>query len=182
MKKVKTISYNENTCSLSDLTPREAELLKRTVEIAREAMQAGNHPFGALLADKDGNVLMEQGNTEVTDPNCTGHAETQLMRRASAVYSFEQMEELTLYSCCEPCCMCAGAMYWGHLGRLVYACTEAALKELTGNDPRNPTLDLPCQAVFACGQREMEVIGPIPDLFEDFLALHRGYWTQATDR
>lgn len=182
MEKTKVIHYKEHPCKLSDLKPFEVALLKRTVEIGREAMENGNHPFGALLADAEGNILMEQGNVEVTDPNCTGHAETALMRRASAKYSYEEMEKLTLYSCCEPCCMCAGAMYWGHLGRLVYACTEAALKEVTGNDPRNPTLDLPCQAVFACGQREMEVVGPIPEMFEDFLSLHRGYWTQATDR
>lgn len=182
MSTIKKITYTEHPRTFADLKPFEVDLLKRTVEIAREAKEGGNHPFGALLADADGNILMEQGNEEVTHPNCTGHAETALMRRASEKYSYEEMEEFTLYSCCEPCCMCAGAMYWGHLGRLIYGCSEAALKEVTGNDPRNPTLDLPCEAVFACGQRDIEVIGPVQDLFDDFLALHKDYWTQATDR
>lgn len=182
MQKIKKICYEEKQYHLSDLSETEVKLLRRTIEIAREAMESGNHPFGALLADADGNILMEQGNAEVTSPNCTGHAETTLMRRASETYSYSEMEKLILYSCCEPCCMCAGAMYWGHLGKMVYACTEAALKEVTGNDPRNPTLDLPCRAVFACGQRNVKVVGPIPELFEEFLSLHRGYWDQATNK
>ena len=52
----------ESVVKLSDLTPREEELLRRVIEICREAKEAGNFPFGCLLADKDGNILMEQGN------------------------------------------------------------------------------------------------------------------------
>ena len=181
MKHQKVICFEERDYDLSELKDFEIALLWRTIEIARQAKESGNHPFGCLLADKDGNILLEQGNAEVNEKDCTGHAETQLMRRASAIYSYEEMEQLTLYSCCESCCMCTGAMYWGHLGRMVYGCSEAKLKEVTGNDPRNPTLDLPARAVIACGQRDMEILGPFPEITKEYLKLHENYWTQATN-
>ena len=80
-------------------------LLRRCVEISKEAVAAGNHPFGALLADKDGNILVESGNIEVTERDCTGHAETAVMRLASKKYSKEFLWECTLYTTAEPCCM-----------------------------------------------------------------------------
>ncbi len=176
-KKTLTIEYEQNDVKLADLQGYEERLLRRVVEICHEARAAGNHPFGCLLADKAGNVLMEQGNEEVTlKGDCTAHAECLLMRKASQVYSKEQMAELTMYSCGEPCSMCTGAMYWGNLGRLVYIARETELKKVTGDDLRNPTLDMPCRAVFARGQKKMEVVGPIIELEPEFFKSHENYW------
>lgn len=181
MKQAKTIEWDQNETKLSDLKPFEAELLRRAIEIAREAKERGDHPFGCLLADENGNILMEQGNEEVTgNGNCTAHAETELMRRASQVYSKDELARMTMYNVAEGCAMCTGAMYWGNLGRTVYICRESELKKVTGDDPRNPTLDLPSRAVVACGQKPMEIVGPIIELEPEFLALHRGYWDQRT--
>mgnify|MGYP000259454067 CR=1 FL=1 len=171
------IKYDDSIMALSKLSEIERRLLKRSIEIARESMEGGNHPFGALLADKDGNILMEQGNAEVSlNGDCTGHAETQLMKRASRKYSKDEMRCFAMYSSCEPCAMCTGAMYWANLGKMYYVCRESALKEETGNDPRNPTLELPCRAVLACGQKTIEVNGPFLELEDEYLTLHRGYW------
>lgn len=179
MKQIKTIEWDQKETKLSDLKPFEAELLHRAIEIAREAKERGDHPFGCLLADENGNILMEQGNEEVTgNGNCTAHAETELMRRASQVYSKDELARMTMYNVAEGCAMCTGAMYWGNLGRTVYICRESELKKVTGDDPRNPTLDLPSRAVVACGQKPMEIVGPIIELEPEFLALHRGYWDQ----
>ena len=176
-KQTVVIEYEQTATKLSDLQPYEEKLLRRVVEICREAREAGNHPFGCLLADKDGNVLLEQGNEEVSlKGDCTAHAESLMMRKASQIYSKEEMAELTMYNCGEPCAMCAGAMYWGNLGRMVYIGRETELKKVTGDDIRNPTLDLPCRAVFARGQKPMEVVGPILELEKDFLACHENYW------
>lgn len=60
--------------------------LKRCVEISRQSREAGNTPFGALLADREGNILLEQPNVEITEKKCTGHAETQTAERASQLY------------------------------------------------------------------------------------------------
>lgn len=172
-----TREYEDKTTRLEDLKPYEVTLLKRVIEICREAKEKGNHPFGCLLADENGKILMEQGNEEVTGGgDCTAHAETLLMRRASQIYSKEEMKKFTMYNCGEPCAMCAGAIYWGNLGRIVMIARESKLKEYTGDDIRNPTLDLPSQVVFASGQKEIEVVGPILELEEEFLKVHENYW------
>ncbi len=70
--------------------------------------------------------------------------------------------------------MCAGAIYWAGIGRVVYGMSEHDLKEITGNHAENPTLDLPCRVVFEAGQRRVEVVGPL--LVEEAKALHVGVW------
>ena len=70
--------------------------------------------------------------------------------------------------------MCAGAIYWANIGRVVYGMTERRLLQLTGSNEQNPTLDLPCREVFARGQRNIEVIGP--EVEEEAAAVHAGYW------
>jgi len=182
MKKEFKVEYEEKeSYKLSDLKSYEEDLLKRVVEICWEARNSGNHPFGCLLADKDGKILLEQGNEEVTlQGDCTAHAEALLMRRASQIYSKEEMADFTMYNCGDPCAMCAGAMYWGNLGRLVYIARESELKRYTGDDIRNPTLDLPSRVVFASGQKTFDVMGPFLELEEDFLACHENYWNPST--
>jgi len=171
------IEYEQEDCGLPDLKEFEIPLLHRVIEICEEAKAKGNNPFGCLLADRDGKILMEQGNEESTlNGDCTAHAEALLMRKASQKYSKQEMAELTMYSCAEPCAMCAGAMYWGNLGRLVYIGRESELKKATGDDLRNPTFDLPVRAVMACGQKDMVIIGPILELEPEFLKCHEGFW------
>ena len=152
--------------------------LLRAAEVAKQAVIDGNHPFGAVLVDDEGNILLEQGNVEVTSRDCTGHAETTLMRRSSQDYDRDFLATCTLYTTAEPCVMCAGAIYWGNVLRLVYGITEKQLLAETGDDPRNPTLSLDCRSVFSMGQKQIEVIGPVPEVAEAVLAPHRTYWTQ----
>src|SRR5712691_9120428 len=85
--------------------------LRRAIELAREAREHGNHPFGALLVDDRGNVVLEAENTVRTDKDVTAHAETNLMRMASARFEPGFLEWCTLYTSTEPCAMCAGAIY-----------------------------------------------------------------------
>ena len=74
--------------------------------------------------------------------------------------------------------MCAGTIYWAHIGRVVYGLSERDLLAHTGAHPQNPTLDLPCREVFARGAKPVQVIGPVAELAEEIAALHRGFWTQ----
>lgn len=149
-------------------------LLRKSFDVARRAHENGTHPFGAILVDADGKVLMEQGNAYLPDHDMTGHAERVLMTRASSTYSPEFLANCSMYTSAEPCAMCAGAAYWAGLGRVVYGLSEARLKRITGNHPENPTLDLPCRVVFDAGQRKVEVIGPL--LEEEGAELHDGVW------
>jgi tRNA(Arg) A34 adenosine deaminase TadA len=70
--------------------------------------------------------------------------------------------------------MCAGAIYWAGIGRIVYGLSEHRLREVIGHHPENLTLDLPCRDVFRSGQREFEVVGPW--LEDEAAALHVGVW------
>jgi tRNA(Arg) A34 adenosine deaminase TadA len=148
--------------------------LRLSFQVARRAQECGNHPFGAILVGPDGAVLMEQENAYQPTRDMTGHAERVLMTRASQTYPTEFLRDCTMYTSAEPCAMCAGAAYWAGIGRVVYGLSENQLKEITGNHPENPTLDLPCHVVFEAGQRRVEVIGPM--LIEEAASLHQGVW------
>ncbi|CAM4268887.1 tRNA(Arg) A34 adenosine deaminase TadA [Paenibacillus endophyticus] len=153
------------------------EYLIESIAVSKQARKAGNTPFGAILVDAAGDIVLSQGNVELTESNCTGHAERTLMEQASKRYSREELWHFTLYTSAEPCAMCAGAIYWGNVGTVVYGISEKRLAELTGDDEQNPTLDLPCRIVFAQGRKPIQVIGPIPEVEEAAVAVHEGYWT-----
>jgi tRNA(Arg) A34 adenosine deaminase TadA len=146
--------------------------LRQANEVARRAMEAGHHPFGALLVAPDGEtVLLEQTNVDSVN-----HAEAVLARAAAQRYSPEFLWDCTLVTTAEPCAMCAGTQYWAHIGKLVYGMSEQRLLQLTGNHAENPTLDLPCREVFARGQKAMMVWGPVVEVEEEIAALHRSFW------
>jgi tRNA(Arg) A34 adenosine deaminase TadA len=149
-------------------------LMRRALDLARQARDHGNHPFGALLTDADGKVRLEAENTVVTEGDCTGHAETNLVRQACLDLDRDTLASATLYASTEPCVMCAGAIYWAGVSRVVFGLREGELRILTGDDPKNPTLALPCREVFARGRRPIDVIGPL--LEEEARAVHDGFW------
>ncbi len=158
-----------------DLRPYDEALLRRAFDVARRAREVGDHPFGSVLADADGNELMEQGNGFTSEGrDRTAHAERLLASRAARAYELRFLAGCTLYTSAEPCAMCAGAIYWAGIGRVVYGQTERGLKEQTGAHEENPTLDLPCAVVFAAGQRPTEVVGPL--LEEEAAALQADFW------
>lgn len=148
--------------------------LRHAIAESAKARAAGNHPFAAILVGPDGTVLMTQHNAYLPLRDMTGHAERVLMTRASTTLPKALLAESTIYTSAEPCAMCAGAIYWTGLKRVVFGLTEKNLKKITGDHPENPTLDLPCHVVFAAGQRQVEVIGPL--LEDEAAAVHVGAW------
>lgn len=163
---------------ISDLNPseRDEDFLRRSFEVARRAIAHGNHPFGAVLVDQNHNLLLEAENGYMPGHDRTAHAERLLATQACTTLSPDIIKHATLYSSAEPCAMCAGAIYWAGIGRLVYGLSEHRLRGVTGNHPENPTLDLPCRKVFESGQRATEVVGPL--LEDEAEALHAGFWSK----
>ncbi|WP_350571291.1 nucleoside deaminase [Pseudomonas sp. H26/SER47-MNA-CIBAN-0231] len=158
---------------VSDL---DLALLRQTIALSQASKQRGRHPFAALVADRDGKVIAEAGNNSMTpegDP--TQHAELVAVAAAAKRLSPTELEACTLYTSAEPCCMCAGAVYWTGVGRVVYALSEHALLGLTGDHPENPTFSLPCREVFARGQRTVSVFGPM--LEAEAAEPHKGFWS-----
>jgi len=145
----------------------------RAVKVAAAARAHGNHPFGAILVTTRGEVV-EAENTVVTDRDPMGHAETNLVRRASALLDAASLTSATLYTSTEPCAMCCGAIFWAGIGRVVYALPETALLELVPEGSDEGLLNLPSREIFARGGRTTDVIGPIeiPGARE----VHEGFW------
>jgi tRNA(Arg) A34 adenosine deaminase TadA len=159
------------------LNASDRDLLRQALACAERAKAAGRHPFGAIVADEHGNVIAEAGNNSMPpegDP--TQHAERLVAALAAQRLPREALARCTLYTSAEPCAMCAGAIYWCNIGRVVYAMSEERLLELTGSHPDNPTLSLPCRDVFASGQRATEVVGPVPEMEDEAAAPHLGFW------
>jgi tRNA(Arg) A34 adenosine deaminase TadA len=148
--------------------------LRAAIELAKLAREHGNHPFGALLVDSVGNVVVEAENTVVSGRDCTGHAETNAMRAATERFDPSFLEQCTLYSSAEPCAMCAGAIYWGNVRRVVFALAQDDLYAITGRSSDRLLLPIPCREIFARGNRSVEVSGP--NLVEQALAVHEGFW------
>ena len=156
----------------SGMNNTDLHLLRATIAIARRSREHGNHPFGALLAGLDGQVLLEAENTVVSGADCTGHAETNLMRLASRQFDPGFLASCSLYTSTEPCPMCSGAIFWGGVGRVVFALDQAGLYGLAG--PGGDALPLSCRDVFAKGNRAIQVLGPA--LEDEALEVHRGFW------
>jgi tRNA(Arg) A34 adenosine deaminase TadA len=148
--------------------------LRRAIQVAQNARDHGNHPFGAILVDENNQVVLEAENSVITGSDCTGHAETNLMRLATQHYPPEKLATCTLYTSTEPCAMCAGAIYWGNVQHVVYALSEVGLYEIVGPSPDQ--LVLPCREVFAHSQRPTEVEGPALELDAEARAVHAGFW------
>ena len=146
---------------MSELSEQDERLLRRAIDVATRSVANGNLPFGGLLADPESNILLEAENSDITGKSPLNHAETNLMRMAVETLTPEQIATATLYTSCEPCAMCSGAMYWGGLNRMVYGMSEHALLEYTGADPLNPTMrGVGCREVLNSGQRHIEVSDP----------------------
>ena len=154
----------------------DQEFLRRSFDVARRSLTHGNHPFGAILVDAQHNVLIEVENGYMPSHDGTAHAERLLATTACTTLAPDVRATATLYSSAEPCAMCAGAIYWAGIGRVVYGLSEHRLRAITGNHPENPTLDLPCRDVFKRGQRETEIVGPL--LEDEAAALHDGVWSR----
>ena len=154
---------------------KDERLLRRAIELSASAAANGNMAFGALLADPDGNVLLEAENTTFTERNALNHAETNLMNMATETLTPEQIATATLYTSCEPCAMCSGAMYWAGINRMLYAMSEHHLLEITGISDHCPTMrGVGCRNILETGQRHIKVSGP--HLVDEACAVQHGYF------
>ena len=98
----------------------DSELLERAIKIAIEGIYKGGGPFGAIIT-KDGEVLSEAYNEVVFSRDPTAHAEILAIRKACEMTGSHLLEDCILYTSCEPCPMCLGAIYWAGIKKVVYA-------------------------------------------------------------
>ncbi len=157
----------------SDLADTDLAHLRRCVELAREALEDGDEPFGSLLVDTAGTVRFEDRN-RVKGGDHTRHPEFAIARWSAGHLSASERANATVYTSGEHCPMCSAAHAWMGLGRIVYAVTSSQLSEWQAEwgDPKSPVTPLPVQTV-APG---IPVSGPAPELAEEMYALHRRHF------
>lgn len=109
----------------------DERFMKKAIELSISAVENGNEPFGAVLV-KDNEIVFTNENQIYTKKDPTFHAEMGLIRRFCAETGITDLSEYTLYSSCEPCFMCCGAMVWTKLGRLVFGASDIDLCEILG--------------------------------------------------
>jgi tRNA(Arg) A34 adenosine deaminase TadA len=154
-------------------SPEDLPHLRRCVELAAEAVDAGDFPFGSVLVARDGRVLAEDRNREHSMGDATRHPEIELARWAAAHLTSEQRAAATVFTSGEHCPMCSAAHAWAGLGRIVYVSSSeqliAWLAELGVSPP--PVIPLAINQV-APG---LVVQGPVPGLDEQVHELHRRF-------
>ncbi|MFI2780067.1 nucleoside deaminase [Streptomyces sp. ALB3] len=162
---------------LSDADMRCAE---RAVELAGEALRAGDEPFGSLLVSAQGMILREARNLVCTQEDDTRHPELELARWAAGHLSAVERSSAVVYTSGEHCPMCAAAHGWAGLGRIVYAHAGAQLAQwLTELDVAPPPVrPLPIQEIVPGA----DVQGPIPAFADRLRAMHRAFHAQTGPR
>jgi tRNA(Arg) A34 adenosine deaminase TadA len=153
----------------------DQQFLREAFRIAREARERGDQPFGALLVGAEREVLFEAHDTVITGRDALAHADMNLLRKAGPVLSPDVLRRCTLYTSAEPCAMCAGAIFWTRIGRVVFGLSTAKLNDLLGTAAEHPRLSIPSRGILALGRPFVEVTGP---LFQaEALEAHADYWT-----
>ena len=156
------------------LDERDGFYLRQAIAMARKARDRGNRPFGAVIVAPDGRVLAQAWNANGETGDCTAHAEVSASRLASPRYTREQLAAATLYSSGEPCVMCAGAIFWSAIGRVVYGIDAERLRVFRGERLDQKDAALSCRDVFAASSHRIECIGPA--LIDEASASHVGAW------
>ncbi len=152
-------------------------LLRRCLDLAEQAGQRGDDPFGSLLTDATGHVLAEARNAVWTERDATAHPELMMARWASHHLSDDQRADSSLYTSCEPCAMCAAGCYLAGVGRVVFALSNEQLRSL--EPAGSMMLNLSATAVFAHGRRAMTIVGPMTAVTAEARAVVGGSWSTA---
>jgi tRNA(Arg) A34 adenosine deaminase TadA len=147
----------------------DEEYVREAIELAREAAADGNTPFGSLLVVDDA-VVQRSKNTTVTDDDITAHPELKLARWAARELDADERANCTIYTSTEPCEMCATAIHYAGLGRVVYSVAGASLAELRGQT----TAGITCETLIERKGGSTDVDGPV--LEADGLQVHSEFY------
>ena len=127
------MEFEKNYDSLvADIQSKDEIFMREAIRLSELAVEHGNEPFGAVLV-KDGKIVFGNENQIYTRHDPTFHGEAGLIREFCAQTAITDLQEYTLYSSCEPCFMCSGALVWVKLGRLVYGASNIELEAIFGN-------------------------------------------------
>lgn len=153
---------------------RDAVYLRQAIALSRTARQRGNRPFGAVIVAPDGTLLGAGWNSNGESGDCTAHAEVQAIREACQRHDRATLEQATLYASGEPCVMCAGAIFWANIRRVVYGIDDQRLRVFRGERLDQRDVELSCRDVFRAAPFVVECTGP--SLVDEASQPHVGAW------
>ena len=144
--------------------------MRIAIDKAREAVSAGQPPYASCIV-KDDNVLACVYNKIWEGPDATRHAEIEVIRETCRILGQVDLSGCTIYSTCEPCCMCSGAIHWANLDKIIYAARMEDEKRFGLSDPT-----ISCDSMVEQLGKQVEVIGDIGrhemlQVFEDWLKI-----------
>lgn len=111
------------------ITDQDREYMREAIRVANESVAKGGGPFGAVIV-KDGQVIAKSSNSVTLDNDPTAHAEVNTIRAACRKLGTFDLSGAVIYTSCEPCPMCLGAIYWAHISRIYYGNTRADAREI----------------------------------------------------
>jgi tRNA(Arg) A34 adenosine deaminase TadA len=154
---------------------RDKEYIRQTIALSEAAVAQGGRPFGAIVADGDDLIVAQaQAVTSIDPRDWTAHSEMLVLRAASAVMTWDELSRATIYASGEPCPMCAAAIYWCNIRRVVYCVSEPAMRALRAPHTRAAGIAMRCEEMFARCDRPFEVIGPLIE--DEGLQIHQRFW------
>ena len=156
------------------LSDTDANYLRDAIRMSAVARARGNRPFGAVVISKQGELLAEAFCNTTETGDCTGHAETNAVRMLSPKHDRSELAEATLYSSAEPCVMCAGAIFWSGIQRVIYGIDAERLRIFRGELLEQKDAQLSCRDVFNASSHAIECIGPA--LIQESSQVHEGFW------
>ena len=164
------------------IRPYDEACMTAAIAQSQLAVDKGCMPFGAVLADATGTIIVEAHNAGLVakkrggSGDVTRHAEMELVRKLSVSVDADIRPTCTIYTSTEPCVMCAGAIYWSGVGRVVYGCSSEELETLSGPGG----FDIPIDQLYKMGRpgmRAIDIEGPL--LSADAMQVHKhcGVWS-----
>jgi tRNA(Arg) A34 adenosine deaminase TadA len=157
----------------------DLDLLRRAIALSEAASAARGRPFGALVTDQDGRIVAQAQAVASVDPrDWTAHSEMQALRAASAILTWDELSRATIYASSEPCPMCAAAIYWCNIRRLVFCVSEPAMRALRAPYERAAGIAMRCEEIFARCDRPIDVLGPLIE--DEGLPVHQRFWSSAS--
>ncbi len=152
----------------------DGRYLRQAIALSATGSAQGNRPFGSVVVSALGEVLAEAFNDNAATGDCTAHAEVNALRLATQGKPRNALAGATLYASGEPCVMCAGAIFWSGIRRVVFGIDAVSLRRFRATQAGAADLQMSCRDVFASSAEPFTVIGPVLD--DEAATPHQAYW------
>jgi tRNA(Arg) A34 adenosine deaminase TadA len=139
----------------------DIEYLEQAFAVAERSYNNGNLPFGCILVNAEGMIIEEGENLVITTKNNIAHCEIILINKLAGKYDWEYLNHCTIYATTEPCPMCTAAIFWGGIGKLVYALSKVGYHAVAQDNHPDHLFDISPKELLEQGGRKIEVIGPL---------------------